>query len=119
MEDLETEMMVSASAVAKTGNGTKHPLHELAVTTGVEHSKGCGSNVSANQGDIGVAGPSTPRNVAGGVTKGLPMSPRVVTTLKGKGKGKAKARDEEEEEEFEELIEDLFTDKCLATLLCW
>ncbi|KAG5721940.1 hypothetical protein E4T56_gene18401 [Termitomyces sp. T112] len=70
---------------------------------GVEHSEGC-------KGEC----------VAGGITRGLAISPRVATTPKGKGKGKAKAREEDEEEdEFEKPIEDLFTNKQLAILLCW
>ncbi|KAG5734250.1 hypothetical protein E4T56_gene14615 [Termitomyces sp. T112] len=85
---------------------------------GVEQSKGCGSKGSINQGDIGEAGPSTPKGGVGGIAKGLVTLPGVVTILKNKGKGQGKAR-EEEEEEFEEPIEDNFTDKHLAVLLCW
>ncbi|KAG5350731.1 hypothetical protein C0989_009489 [Termitomyces sp. Mn162] len=118
MEDLVAEMMVSTMAVASTSNPAKHPLCELAVTTGVEQSKGHGSEGSANCGDIGVAGPLTPKHVVGSISKGLAMLPRVVTTLKIKGKGKDKAR-LEEEEEIKELVEDLFTNKCLVSLLCW
>ncbi|KAG5719500.1 hypothetical protein E4T56_gene11332 [Termitomyces sp. T112] len=65
-----------------------------------------------------MAGPSTPKHAAGSVAKGLEMLPRLATTPKGKGKSKANAR-EEEEEEFEEPIKDLFTNKCLVSLLYW
>ncbi|KAG5350046.1 hypothetical protein C0989_000484 [Termitomyces sp. Mn162] len=77
--------------------------------TGVEWSEGCGSEGSTNCGDIGVAGPLTPKCTVGGITK------RLVTTPKSKGKGKGKTR--EEDEEIEEPIEDSFTNKCLAALL--
>ncbi|KNZ79578.1 hypothetical protein J132_09167 [Termitomyces sp. J132] len=44
----------------------------------------------------------------------------VLAVARGEGwrKGKAKARDEEDKD-IEEQIEEMFTDKCLATLLCW
>ncbi|KAH0588135.1 hypothetical protein H2248_006854 [Termitomyces sp. 'cryptogamus'] len=56
MEDLAAGMTVSALAVASASNTTKHPPHALVVATGVEWSKGCGNESSANQGDNGVAG---------------------------------------------------------------
>ncbi|KAG5348938.1 hypothetical protein C0989_007085 [Termitomyces sp. Mn162] len=46
------------------------------------------------------------------------MSPQLVTTPRSKGKGKAKAQDEEDKD-IEEQIEETFTNKRLATLLCW
>ncbi|KAG5350640.1 hypothetical protein C0989_010000 [Termitomyces sp. Mn162] len=85
---------------------------------GVEQSEGCGSIVSANQGDIREAEPSTPKHVAGSIAKGLAMLPRVATTPKSKEKGKGKAREEEEEEQFGELVEDSFTNKHLCDN-CW
>ncbi|KAG5349774.1 hypothetical protein C0989_001958 [Termitomyces sp. Mn162] len=78
-----------------------HPPCKLVVMMEVEHSKGYGGEDCANCGDIGEAGPSTPRHVAGSIAKGFATLPRAATTLKGKGKGKVKAREEEEEEEFE------------------
>ncbi|KAG5732380.1 hypothetical protein E4T56_gene11504 [Termitomyces sp. T112] len=89
------------------------------VTTRAEYSEGHGGEVSANQQDIGEAGPLTPRHAAGGIANELVMLPRVATTPKSKGKSKGKAREEEEEEEIKELIEDLFTNKHLANLLQW
>ncbi|KAG5726760.1 hypothetical protein E4T56_gene1154 [Termitomyces sp. T112] len=53
------------------------------------------------------------------IAQGLVTLPRVATTPKGKGKGKVKARKEEEDEEIEKPIENSFTNKQLATLLCW
>ncbi|KAG5729811.1 hypothetical protein E4T56_gene991 [Termitomyces sp. T112] len=103
MEDLEAGIMASVSDVARASDSAKHPPCKLAMMMGVEHSEGCGGE-----------------HVAGSVAKGLVMLPRVVTTPKSKGKGKAKAREEEEEEDkFEDPIEDLFTNKCLASLLQW
>ncbi|KAG5335983.1 hypothetical protein C0989_012411 [Termitomyces sp. Mn162] len=131
MEDLVAGMTVSAGDIARASNSAKlfedlspndqfyfqHP-HELAVTTGIEWSEGHGSEGSVNCGNIGVAGPLTPRHAVGSVAKWLVTLPRVATTPKSKEKGKGKAR-EEEEEEFKELVEDSFTYKCLAALLCW
>ncbi|KAG5335138.1 hypothetical protein C0989_002314 [Termitomyces sp. Mn162] len=117
MEDLVAGMTVSALAVASASDTAKHPPCVLAVVTGAEQSEGHGNESCMNQGDIGVAGPLTPKGAVGGVAKGLAMLPRVATTPKSKGKGKGKAR--EEEEEFKEQIEDNFTNKQLATLFHW
>ncbi|KAG5730008.1 hypothetical protein E4T56_gene20167 [Termitomyces sp. T112] len=118
MEDLVAGMTVSAGNIASASKLAKHPPCALMVMMGVEQSKGCESKGSINQGDIGEAGPSTPKGGVGSIAKGLVTLPGVVTTPKSKGKEKGKAR-EEEEEEFEEPIEDNFTDKHLAVLLCW
>ncbi|KNZ80025.1 hypothetical protein J132_07991 [Termitomyces sp. J132] len=76
--------------------------------------------------DIGEAGHSTLKGVAGSFAKGLVALPKVVTIPKGKGKGKEKAREEEEEEEKEEEeeefvkpVQDTFTNMKLVSLLKW
>ncbi|KAG5715726.1 hypothetical protein E4T56_gene505 [Termitomyces sp. T112] len=74
--------------------------------------------------DIGEAGHSTLKGVAGSFAKGLVALPKVVTIPKGKGKGKEKAREEEEEEEKEEEeeefvkpVQDTFTNMKLDGIL--
>ncbi|KNZ71643.1 hypothetical protein J132_07874 [Termitomyces sp. J132] len=94
------------------------PVGVLVVARGEGRSKGCGGEEVANHGDIQEVGPLTPKAAAGSIARGLVMSPQLATTLRSKGKGKAKARDKEDED-IEEQIEEMFTDKCLATLLCW
>ncbi|KAG5349333.1 hypothetical protein C0989_004571, partial [Termitomyces sp. Mn162] len=135
MDDLTAGMMVSAPAVASTSDTAKvcqlfeellpndqfffqHPVGALVVARGEGWSEGCGDNEAANCGDIQEAGPSTPKAAAGGVARGLAMSPRLATTPRSKGKGKGKAR-EEEDEDIEDQIEETFTDKHLVTLLRW
>ncbi|KAG5348758.1 hypothetical protein C0989_008451, partial [Termitomyces sp. Mn162] len=118
MDDLTAGMMVSAPAVASASDTAKHPVGVLVVARGEGWSEGCGDNEAANCGDIQEAGPSTPKAVAGGVARGLATLPRLATTPRSKGKGKGKAR-EEEDEDIEDHIEETFTDKHLATLLCW
>ncbi|KAG5719134.1 hypothetical protein E4T56_gene11872 [Termitomyces sp. T112] len=117
MEDLVAGMTLFEDLSPNDQFYFQHP-HELAVTTGIEWSEGHGSEGSVNCGNIGVAGPLTPRHAVGSVAKWLVTLPRVAKTPKSKEKGKGKAR-EEEEEEFKELVEDSFTYKCLAALLCW
>ncbi|KAG5349723.1 hypothetical protein C0989_002179 [Termitomyces sp. Mn162] len=112
MDDLMVGMMVSTLAVASTSNTAKHLAGALAVVRGEGWSKGCGSEEAANCGDIQEAGSLTPKAAAGGVTRGL------ATTLRSKGKGKGKAQDKEDKD-IEDQIEETFTDKCLAALLCW
>ncbi|KAG5332550.1 hypothetical protein C0989_006885, partial [Termitomyces sp. Mn162] len=135
MDDLTGGMMVSAPAVASASDTTKvcqlfeellpndqfffqHPVGVLVVARGEGQSEGCGGDEAANCGDIQEAGPLTPKAAAGSVARGLATSPRLVTTPRSKGKGKAKAQDKEDED-IEEQIEEMFTDKCLATLLHW
>ncbi|KNZ78080.1 hypothetical protein J132_02270 [Termitomyces sp. J132] len=149
MDNLTAGMTVSAPAVASASNTAKHPVGALAVVRGEgwskgrgdneaancgdiqEHpvgalavvrgegwSKGRGDNEAANCGDIQEVGPSTPKAVAGGVARGLVTSPRLATTPRSKGKGKGKAQ-EEEDEDIEDQIEEMFTNKCLVTLLHW
>ncbi|KAG5331588.1 hypothetical protein C0989_007874, partial [Termitomyces sp. Mn162] len=118
MDNLTAEMTVSAPAVASTSNTAKHPVGVLVVVRGEGWSESCGGEEAANCGDIQEVGPSTPKAAAGGVARGLTMSPQLATTPRSKGKGKAKAQDEEDED-IEEQIEETFTDKCLVTLLCW
>ncbi|KAG5331596.1 hypothetical protein C0989_007856, partial [Termitomyces sp. Mn162] len=118
MDDLMAGMMVSALAVASTSDTAKHPVGALAVARGEGWSKGCGSKEAANCGDIQEAGPSTPKAVAGSVARGLATLPRLATTPRSKGKGKGKAQDKEDED-IEDQIEETFTNKRLATLLCW
>ncbi|KNZ78779.1 hypothetical protein J132_09917 [Termitomyces sp. J132] len=118
MDNLTAEMTVSAPAVASTSNTAKHPVGVLVVVRGEGWSESCGGEEAANCGDIQEVGPSTPKAAAGGVARGLTMSPQLATTPRSKGKGKAKAQDEEDED-IEEQIEEIFTDKCLVTLLCW
>ncbi|KAG5730751.1 hypothetical protein E4T56_gene3514 [Termitomyces sp. T112] len=91
MDNLMAGMMVSALAVASASNTTKHPVGALAVARGEGQSNGCGGNEVANRGDIQEAGPSTPKAAAGGIARGLAMSPQLATTPRSKGKGKAKA----------------------------
>ncbi|KAG5732034.1 hypothetical protein E4T56_gene18235 [Termitomyces sp. T112] len=98
MEDMVAEMTVSALAIASASNTAKHPPHVLVVAIEAEQRKGHGKEGSTNRGDNWVAGPSTPKDAVGSVTKGLAMVPRVATTPKSKGKEKGKAREEEEEE---------------------
>ncbi|KNZ81262.1 hypothetical protein J132_02097 [Termitomyces sp. J132] len=118
MDNLTAGMTVSAPAVASASDTAKHLVGALAVMRGEGQSEGCGDNEAANCGDIQEAGPSTPKAAAGGVARGLATLPRLATTPRGKGKGKGKAW-EEEDEDIEDQIEETFTDKCLATLLCW
>ncbi|KNZ81497.1 hypothetical protein J132_00463 [Termitomyces sp. J132] len=118
MDDLTAGMTVSAAAVASASDTAKHPVGALAVARGEGRSKACEDDEAANCGDIQEAGPSTPKAAAGGVARGLAMLPRLATTLRSKGKGKGKAR-KEEDKNIEDHIEEMFTDKCLATLLCW
>ncbi|KNZ73980.1 hypothetical protein J132_08874 [Termitomyces sp. J132] len=117
MDDLTAGMTVSAPAVASTSNTTKHLVGVLAVARGEGWSEGCGDDEAANRGDIQEVGPSTPKAAAGGIARGLVTSPRLATTLRSKEKGKGKAR-EEEDKDIEDHIEETFTDKRLATLLC-
>ncbi|KAG5720951.1 hypothetical protein E4T56_gene879 [Termitomyces sp. T112] len=118
MDNLTMGMMVSAPVVASASNTAKHPVGTLVVVRGEGRSEGHRGEEAANCGDIQEAGPLTPKAVAGGITRGLATLPRLVTTLRSKGKGKGKAQDEEDEG-IEEQIEELFTNKCLATLLRW
>ncbi|KAG5723850.1 hypothetical protein E4T56_gene9851 [Termitomyces sp. T112] len=118
MDDLTAGMTVSALVVASASDAAKHPVGALAVVREEGWNEGHGDNEVANCGDIQEAGPSTPKAAAGGITRGLATSPRLATTPRSKRKGKAKAR-EEEDEDIEDDIEEMFTDKCLATLLRW
>ncbi|KAG5348890.1 hypothetical protein C0989_007411 [Termitomyces sp. Mn162] len=135
MDNLTVGMTVSAPAVASASNTAKvcqlcedllpndqfffqYPVGALAVARREGWSKGRRGKEAANCGDIQEAGPSTPKAVAGSVASGLAMSPQLATTPRSKGKGKAKAQDEEDED-IEEQIEETFTNKRLATLLCW
>ncbi|KAG5725016.1 hypothetical protein E4T56_gene12514 [Termitomyces sp. T112] len=118
MDDLTAGMTVSAAAVASTSDTAKQLVGALAVARGEGRSKACEDDEAANRGDIQEAGPSTPKAAAGGVARGLAMLPRLATTLRSKGKGKGKAQ-KEEDKNIEDHIEEMFTDKCLATLLCW
>ncbi|KAG5731781.1 hypothetical protein E4T56_gene1560 [Termitomyces sp. T112] len=118
MDNLTAGMTVSAPAVASASNTAKHPVGALVVVRGEGWSKGRGDNEAANCGDIQEVGPSTPKAVAGGVARGLVTSPRLATTPRSKGKGKGKAQ-EEEDEDIEDQIEEMFTNKCLVTLLHW
>ncbi|KAG5721954.1 hypothetical protein E4T56_gene18393 [Termitomyces sp. T112] len=120
LEDLMVGIMVSAPAVASASNTTKHLLGALAVAREEEQSKGHRGKHRVNHGDIREAGPLTLKIAAGSIAKELATLLRVATTLrsKEKGKGKAQEQEEEEEEEFEEQIEETFSNKCLATLLC-
>ncbi|KAG5349288.1 hypothetical protein C0989_004820 [Termitomyces sp. Mn162] len=118
MDDLTAGMTVSAPAVASASDTTKHLVGALAVVRGKGQSEGHRGEEAVNRGDIQEAGLSTPKAVAGSVARGLVTSPRLATTLRSKGKGKGKARDKEDED-IEDQIEEMFTDKCLAALLCW
>ncbi|KNZ78067.1 hypothetical protein J132_02359, partial [Termitomyces sp. J132] len=120
MDDLTAGMTVSAPAVASASDPAKHPVGALAVARGEGRSEGRRNEEAANRGDIQEAGPSTPKAAAGGVARGLAMSPKLVTTPKSKGKGKEKAKaQDEEDEDIEDHVEESFTDKCLAMLLRW
>ncbi|KAG5716194.1 hypothetical protein E4T56_gene10759 [Termitomyces sp. T112] len=93
----------------------QHLVGALVVVRGKEWSEGCGGKEKADCGDI-QEGPSTPKAVTGSITRGLATSPRLATTPESKGKEKAQ---EEDDEDIEEQIEDTFSNKQLATLLCW
>ncbi|KAG5730977.1 hypothetical protein E4T56_gene3996 [Termitomyces sp. T112] len=118
MDDLTAGMMVSALAVASASDTAKHPVGALVVARGEGQSEGRGDNEVANRGDIQEVGPLTPKAVAGGVARGLATLPRLATTPRSKGKGKGKARDKEDKD-IEDQIEEMFTNKRLAALLCW
>ncbi|KNZ80983.1 hypothetical protein J132_03683 [Termitomyces sp. J132] len=118
MDNLMVGMMVSAPVVTSTSDTAKHLVGALAVARGEGRSKGHEDDEAADRRDIQAAGPSTPKAAAGGVARGLAMSPRLATTPRSKGKGKGKAQDEEDED-TEDQIEETFTDKCLAILLHW
>ncbi|KNZ80294.1 hypothetical protein J132_06410 [Termitomyces sp. J132] len=106
MDDRMAGMTVSAPAVTSTSDTAKHPVGALAMARREGWSKGHGSKEAANRGDIQEAGLSTPKAAAGGIARG------------SKEKGKEKARDEEDED-IEDQIEETFTNKHLAALLCW
>ncbi|KAG5349266.1 hypothetical protein C0989_004910 [Termitomyces sp. Mn162] len=118
MDDLTVGMTVSALAVASASDTAKHLVGVLAVARGEGRSEGCGDNEAVNCGDIQEAGPLTPKAAAGSVARRLATSPRLATTPRSKGKGKGKAQDKEDED-IEDQIEEMFTDKHLAALLCW
>ncbi|KAG5719755.1 hypothetical protein E4T56_gene18579 [Termitomyces sp. T112] len=113
LEDLEASMMLLKDFLSSNNQFFfQHSPQKLTIVIEVECSEGCRKEGSANGGDIGEAGPSTPKHAAGGIAKGLVTLLRVVTIPKGKGKGKAK--DEDEEEDFVDQFKCLLIRSWLA-----